>query len=209
MAGARPHPRAGAAAGDARGQGDSGNRSGWHFLCVCIRSSLSSCKRAGTSLCTCLHTQNIARKAGPFAVARLKVGLPFHNRFAYSRVHRRSARPHARPLRILLVLAQIPVRVSSGPFLCADSTHGWAAVVCADDVRDGRGLRDHGPARTPSTANRHADLPPLASHPPSRLVSLVSFLSSPSSDVCRLLSLVSSLLYSSIPSAQHHPVCFT
>ena len=44
-----------------------------------------------TSLCTCLHTRNIAQKAGPFAVARRKVVLPCRNRLAYSRVHRRSA----------------------------------------------------------------------------------------------------------------------
>ena len=50
-------------------------------------------KRAGTSLCTCLCTQNIAQQAGPFSVARLKMDLPFHNRLAYNRVHRRSASP--------------------------------------------------------------------------------------------------------------------
>ena len=44
-------------------------------------------KRAGTSLCTCLCTQNIAQKASPFSVARLKMDLPFHNRLVYSRVH--------------------------------------------------------------------------------------------------------------------------
>ena len=39
-----------------------------------------------------VHTKH-SQKAGPFSVARLKMGLPFHNRLAYSRVHRRSARP--------------------------------------------------------------------------------------------------------------------
>ena len=34
-----------------------------------------------------IHSQ----KAGPFSVARLKMGLPFHNRLAYYRVHGRSA----------------------------------------------------------------------------------------------------------------------
>ena len=50
-------------------------------------------KRAGTSLCTCLCTQNIAQKASPFSVARLKMDLPFHNRLVYNRVHRTSASP--------------------------------------------------------------------------------------------------------------------
>ena len=36
-----------------------------------------------------------SQKAGPFSVARLKVDLPFHNRLAYSRLHRRSASPLA------------------------------------------------------------------------------------------------------------------
>ena len=39
-----------------------------------------------------VHTQN-SQKEGPFSVARLKMDLPFHDRFAYSRVHRKSASP--------------------------------------------------------------------------------------------------------------------
>ena len=34
---------------------------------------------------------SVHAKAGPFSVARLKMGLPFHDRLAYSRVHRESA----------------------------------------------------------------------------------------------------------------------
>ena len=45
----------------------------------------------GTSLRSCLYTQTILEKAGPFSVARLKMDLPFHNRLAYNRVHRTSA----------------------------------------------------------------------------------------------------------------------
>ena len=37
-----------------------------------------------------VHTKH-SQKAGPFSVALLKMDLPFHNRLAYSRVHRRSA----------------------------------------------------------------------------------------------------------------------
>ena len=50
-------------------------------------------KRAGASLCTCLCTRNIHGKACPFSVARLKMDLPFHDRLAYNRVHRRSVSP--------------------------------------------------------------------------------------------------------------------
>ena len=39
-------------------------------------------QRAGTLLCACLYTQNIAQKAGLFSVARLKMDLPFHDRLA-------------------------------------------------------------------------------------------------------------------------------
>ena len=39
-----------------------------------------------------VHTKH-SKKAGPFSGARLKMDLPFHNRFAYNRVHRRSASP--------------------------------------------------------------------------------------------------------------------
>ena len=35
------------------------------------------------------HTTH-SQKAGPFSVARLKMDLPFHDRLAYNRVHRRS-----------------------------------------------------------------------------------------------------------------------
>ena len=35
-------------------------------------------KRAGTSVCNCLYTQN----AGPFLIVRLKLDLPFHNLLA-------------------------------------------------------------------------------------------------------------------------------
>ena len=45
-------------------------------------------KRASTSLCTRVYTQNIPQKTDPFSVARLKVDLPFHNRLALNRVHR-------------------------------------------------------------------------------------------------------------------------
>ena len=40
------------------------------------RLSRSDLKRAGTSLCTVAHTKYL-RTAGPFSVARLKMGLPF------------------------------------------------------------------------------------------------------------------------------------
>ena len=39
-----------------------------------------------------VHTK-YTQKAGPFSVARLEMYLPFHNRLAYNRVHRRSASP--------------------------------------------------------------------------------------------------------------------
>ena len=39
-------------------------------------------KSAGTSLCACLYTHNIHKKAGPFPVARLKMDPPFQNRLA-------------------------------------------------------------------------------------------------------------------------------
>ena len=42
------------------------------------------------------HTQH-SQKAGPFSVARLKMDLPFHNRLAYNRVHRRRAGTLAAP----------------------------------------------------------------------------------------------------------------
>ena len=42
-------------------------------------------KRAGASLCACMHTQSIREKAGPFSVARPNMDLRFHNRFAYNR----------------------------------------------------------------------------------------------------------------------------
>ena len=55
-------------------------------------------KRAGTlSLCARLCTRQHSQKAGPFSVARLRVGLPFHNQLAYDRVHRRSASPLGPP----------------------------------------------------------------------------------------------------------------
>ena len=38
------------------------------------------------------HTKH-SQKAGLFSVARLKMDLPFQNRLAYNRVHRRSASP--------------------------------------------------------------------------------------------------------------------
>ena len=47
----------------------------------------------GPALAVCLCTQNIAQKASPFSVARLKMDLPFHNRLVYNRVHRTSASP--------------------------------------------------------------------------------------------------------------------
>ena len=31
-----------------------------------------------------VHTTNIAQKAGPFSVARLKMDLPFHSRLAFT-----------------------------------------------------------------------------------------------------------------------------
>ena len=37
----------------------------------------------------CVHTKH-SQKACPFSVARLKLDLPFHNRLAYNRVHRKS-----------------------------------------------------------------------------------------------------------------------
>ena len=43
-------------------------------------------------VCLFVHTKYL-QKAGPFSVARPKMDLPFHNRLAYSRVHRRSAGP--------------------------------------------------------------------------------------------------------------------
>ena len=82
------------------------------------RAAIGRCaQKAGTSLCTCLYTRNIHKrpvrapnlvhyegtslytclcthsigKAGPFSVARLKMDLPFQNRLAHNRVHRRSA----------------------------------------------------------------------------------------------------------------------
>ena len=39
-----------------------------------------------------VHTRH-SQEAGPFPVARLKMGLPLHNRLACNRVHRRSASP--------------------------------------------------------------------------------------------------------------------
>ena len=50
-------------------------------------------KRASTSLCACLYTQNSHKRQVHCSVARLKMDLPFHNRLAYNRVHRRSASP--------------------------------------------------------------------------------------------------------------------
>ena len=41
--------------------------------------------------CVLVCTHETFTKAGPFSVARLKMGLAFHDRLAYSRVHRRSA----------------------------------------------------------------------------------------------------------------------
>jgi hypothetical protein len=53
-------------------------------------------KRAGTSLWTCLYTQNIrSLEAGPFSVARLKMDLPFQNRLVHSRVRRTTVSPLA------------------------------------------------------------------------------------------------------------------
>ena len=46
-----------------------------------------------------VHTKH-SQKAGPFSVARLKMDLPFHNRLAYNRVHRRSACPLTRTIEI-------------------------------------------------------------------------------------------------------------
>ena len=42
-----------------------------------------------------VHTKH-PQKAGPFSVARLKVGLPFHSRLAHNRGHKTSASPLTR-----------------------------------------------------------------------------------------------------------------
>ena len=52
-----------------------------------------------------MHSQ----KAGPFSVARLKMDLPFHNRLAYSRVHR------------IRTLSASPLGASFVNVLCAHS----------------------------------------------------------------------------------------
>ena len=44
------------------------------------------------AVCLFVHTQQ-SQQAGPFSVARLNMDLPFHDRLAYSRVHRKSASP--------------------------------------------------------------------------------------------------------------------
>ena len=41
-------------------------------------------KRAGTSLCTCLYNTQNSQKEVHFAVARLKMDLPLHNRLAFT-----------------------------------------------------------------------------------------------------------------------------
>ena len=59
-----------------------------------VRSNaLDGARGVALSLCACLCTRKRPRKAGPFAVPRLKLDLPFHNRLAHIRAHRRSASP--------------------------------------------------------------------------------------------------------------------
>ena len=58
-----------------------------------------------------VHTKH-SQKAGPFSVARLKMDLPFHNRLAYNRVHRRSASPLV-PLTSVLLNASLPAVADS------------------------------------------------------------------------------------------------
>ena len=57
-----------------------------------------------------MHTKH-SQKVGPFLVARLKMDLPFHNRLAYNRVHRRSASPL--PWAVILSLPHPPNQPAS------------------------------------------------------------------------------------------------